>query len=60
MPTRHCSSEGEHAAAFRESPDFRKLADAAREGGELYGLLEEDVGWAGSQGREVVVQVGMA
>jgi hypothetical protein len=60
MPTRHCSSEGEQAAAFEESPDLRKLAGAAREGGELYGLLEEDVGWAASQGREVVVQVGVA
>jgi hypothetical protein len=31
MPTRHCSSEGEQAAAFQKSPDFGKLADAARE-----------------------------
>jgi hypothetical protein len=60
MPTRHCSSEGEQAAAFGESPDLRKVADAAREGGELYGLLEEDVGRVGSQGREVVVQVWVA
>jgi hypothetical protein len=28
------SSEGEQAAAFRKSPDFGKLADAAHESGE--------------------------
>ena len=60
MPTRHCSGEGEQAAAFQESPDFGKLADAARESGELYGLLVEDIGWAGSRRWKVVVQVGVA
>jgi hypothetical protein len=52
--------EGERAAAFQKSPDFGKLADAAHESGELYGLLVEDIGWAGSQRWKVVVQVGVA
>jgi hypothetical protein len=53
------SSEGEQAAAFQKSPDFGKLADAVHESGELYGLLVEDIGWAGSQRWKVVVQVGV-
>jgi hypothetical protein len=44
----------------QKSPDFGKLADAAHESGELYGLLVEDIGWAGSQRWKVVVQVRVA
>jgi hypothetical protein len=54
------SSEGEQGGCLQEVARLRKLADAAHESGELHGLLVEDIGWAGSQRRKVVVQVGVA